>query len=98
MGGGERIAGVESETRRPRCRSCSNALMHRRRCRRRKRTCPLAPPEGLDRVLYEYDERAARADLRRQIAAIELQLARLFGSAFPCHRIEFGARGADRGR
>ena len=55
---------------------------------------PPAPPEGLDRVLYEHDERAARADLRRQkIAAIELQLARLFGSAFPRHRIEFGVPG-----
>jgi hypothetical protein len=54
---------------------------------------PPAPPEGLDRVLYQHDERAARADLRRQIAAIELQLARLFGSAFPRHRIEFGVPG-----
>ncbi|HEX5893545.1 MAG TPA: hypothetical protein VFY33_01840, partial [Solirubrobacterales bacterium] len=54
---------------------------------------PPAPPEGLDWVLYEHDERAARADLRRQIAAIELQLARLFGSAFPRHRIEFGVPG-----
>ena len=59
---------------------------------------PPAPPEGLDSVLYEHDERAARADLRRQIAAIELQLARLFGSAFPRHRIEFGVPGVgDRG-
>jgi hypothetical protein len=31
---------------------------------------PPAPPEGLDTVLYEHDERAARADLRRQIAAM----------------------------
>jgi hypothetical protein len=51
---------------------------------------PPAPPEGLDTVLYEHDERGARADLRRQIAAMELQLARLFGSAFPRPGIEFG--------
>src|SRR5512141_867031 len=44
---------------------------------------PPAPPDGLDTVLYEQDEREARADLRRQIAVIELALARLFGSAFP---------------
>jgi hypothetical protein len=54
---------------------------------------PPTPPEGLDTVLYEHDERAARADLRRQIAAMELQLARLFGSAFPRHEIEFGVPG-----
>src|SRR3954452_11483606 len=44
---------------------------------------PPAPPEGLDTILYEHDERSSRADLRRQIAALELALARLFGSAFP---------------
>jgi hypothetical protein len=54
---------------------------------------PPAPPEGLDTVLYEHDERAARADLRRQIAAMELALARLFGSAFPRSGIEFGVAG-----
>jgi hypothetical protein len=54
---------------------------------------PPSPPEGLDTVLYEHDERAARADLRRQIAAMELQLARLFGSAFPRRGIEFGVPG-----
>jgi hypothetical protein len=54
---------------------------------------PPAPPEGLDTVLYEHDERAARADLRRQIAAMELELARLFGSAFPRKGIEFGVPG-----
>ncbi len=53
----------------------------------------LAPPEGLDTLLYEHDERAARADLRRQIAAMELALARLFGSAFPRQGIEFGVPG-----
>jgi hypothetical protein len=54
---------------------------------------PPAPPEGLDTVLYEHDERGARADLRRQIAAMELALARLFGSAFPRNGIEFGVAG-----
>jgi hypothetical protein len=54
---------------------------------------PPAPPEGLDTALYEHDERAARADLRRQIAAMELALARLFGSAFPRKGIEFGVAG-----
>ena len=54
---------------------------------------PPAPPEGLDTVLYEHDERAARADLRRQIALMELVLARLFGSAFPRKGIDFSVRG-----
>jgi hypothetical protein len=54
---------------------------------------PPEPPEGLDTVLYEHDERAARADLRRQIAAMELALARLFGSAFPRKGIEFAVAG-----
>jgi hypothetical protein len=54
---------------------------------------PPAPPEGLDTALYEHDERASRADLRRQIAALELMLARLFGSAFPRKGIEFNVSG-----
>jgi hypothetical protein len=54
---------------------------------------PPAPPEGLDTILYEHDERAARADLRRQIAAMELALARLFGSAFPRTGIDFAVPG-----
>jgi hypothetical protein len=54
---------------------------------------PPAPPDGLDTVLYEHDERAARADLRRQIAAMELALARLFGSAFPRKSLEFAVPG-----
>lgn len=54
---------------------------------------PPAPPEGLDTVLYEHDERASRADLRRQIAAMELALARLFGSAFPRKGIDFSVPG-----
>src|SRR3954452_294923 len=54
---------------------------------------PPVPPEGLDTILYEHDEREARADLRRQIAAMELALARLFGSAFPRKGIEFAAAG-----
>jgi hypothetical protein len=51
---------------------------------------PPTPPPGLDTALYEHDERAARADLRRQIAAMEALLGRLFGSAFPRTGIEFG--------
>jgi len=54
---------------------------------------PLAPPPGLDTALYRSDEREARADLRRQIAAMELALARLFGSAFPRKGIEFAVSG-----
>ena len=54
---------------------------------------PPAPPEGLDTILYEHDERDARADLRRQIAAMELALARLFGSAFPRKGIDFSVPG-----
>jgi hypothetical protein len=54
---------------------------------------PPAPPEGLDTILYEHDEREARADLRRQIAAMELALARLFGSAFPRQGIDFSVPG-----
>jgi len=50
---------------------------------------PPAPPPGLDTALYEHDERAARADLRRQIAAMEAELGELFGSAFPRKGIEF---------
>ena len=50
---------------------------------------PPAPPEGLDALVYEHDERAARADLRRQIAALEAALGKLFGSAFPRTGIEF---------
>jgi hypothetical protein len=54
---------------------------------------PPVPPEGLDTILYEHDEREARADLRRQIAAMELALARLFGSAFPRKDINFSVPG-----
>jgi hypothetical protein len=54
---------------------------------------PPVPPDGLDTALYELDERDARADLRRQIAAMELELARLFGSAFPRKGIQFGVPG-----
>ena len=54
---------------------------------------PPAPPDGLDTALYEHDERAARADLRRQIAAMEFALARLFGSAFPRKGIDFAVSG-----
>ena len=51
---------------------------------------PPVPPEGLGTVLYDSDERAARADLRRQIAAMEAELGQLFGSAFPRTGIDFG--------
>ena len=51
---------------------------------------PPAPPPGLDTALYEHDERAARTDLRRQIAAMGAELGQLFGSAFPRKGIEFG--------
>jgi len=54
---------------------------------------PPAPPAGLDTALYQHDEREARADLRRQIAAMELALARLFGSAFPRKGIDFAVAG-----
>jgi len=54
---------------------------------------PPVPPDGLDTLLYEHDERDARADLRRQIAAMELALARLFGSAFPRTEIDFSVQG-----
>jgi len=54
---------------------------------------PPAPPEGLDTILYEHDEREARADLRRQIAVMELALARLFGSSFPRKGIDFSVPG-----
>src|SRR4029450_10335548 len=54
---------------------------------------PPAPPDGLGSVLYEHDEHAARSDLRRQIAARELALARLFGSAFPRRGLDFAVPG-----
>jgi hypothetical protein len=50
---------------------------------------PPAPPAGLDTVLYEHDDRAARADLRRQIAAMEAEMADLFKAAFPRKGIDF---------
>lgn len=51
---------------------------------------PPAPPEGLGTVLFEHDDPVARRDLRRQISALELELAQLFASAFPRTGIEFG--------
>ena len=50
---------------------------------------PPVPPEGLETGLYEHDERASRAALRRQIAAMEAALGQLFGSAFPRTGIDF---------
>lgn len=58
---------------------------------------PPAPPPGLGTVLYERDERAARADLRRQIAAMEAELGELFASAFPRKGIEFSVPAAGGG-
>ena len=54
---------------------------------------PPAPPPGLDTTLYEHDELAARRDLRRQIAALEAELGRLFGAAFPRQGIDFRVAG-----
>jgi hypothetical protein len=54
---------------------------------------PPLPPESLDTAPYERDERAARADLRRQIAAMESELGDLFVSAFPRTGIEFSVAG-----
>jgi hypothetical protein len=50
----------------------------------------LVSPRG---VVRESDERASRSDLRRQIAAMELALARLFGAAFPRQGIDFSVPG-----
>jgi hypothetical protein len=50
---------------------------------------PPAPPPGLDTALFEHDEHSARADIRRQIAAMEAELGQLFASAFPRTGIEF---------
>jgi hypothetical protein len=46
------------------------------------------PP--LETTLTEGDEKLVRQDLRRQIARLEAELARLFGSAFPRTGIEWG--------
>jgi hypothetical protein len=46
------------------------------------------PP--LETQVTETDERRARDDLRRQIARMEAELARLFGAAFPRTGIEWG--------
>ncbi len=45
------------------------------------------PP--LETTLTESEERAARDDLRRQIARMEAELGRLFGAAFPRQEIEW---------
>jgi hypothetical protein len=58
---------------------------------------PPAPPPGLDTALYRSDEHAARRDLRRQIAALEAALGRLFGSAFPRTEIDFVVGSAQGG-
>ena len=61
------------------------------------RELPPAPPPGLDTALYRSDEQAARRDLRRQIAALEDALGRLFGSAFPRTGIDFVVGSAQGG-
>jgi hypothetical protein len=48
----------------------------------------LLPP--FETGIGEADERAARDDLRRQIARMEAELGRLFGAAFPRTGIEWG--------
>ena len=48
------------------------------------------PRPGLGTALFEHDERASREQLRRQIAALEAELGRLFASAFPRKGIRFG--------
>jgi hypothetical protein len=97
MGGGQRPAGVDWTA-----HLVVEALMPEELLERREvpevlapeeSLVPPAPPEGLDTVLYEHDERASRADLRRQIAALELKLARMFGSAFPRQGIDFSVPG-----
>jgi hypothetical protein len=50
---------------------------------------PPAPPEGLGTILFDSDGRDARADLRRQIAAMEAELGQLFASAFPRKGFDF---------
>ncbi len=52
----------------------------------------LLPP--LETRTTESEERAARQDLRRQIARMESELARLFASAFPRTGIEWEAAAA----
>ena len=47
------------------------------------------PP--LETAVTEADQRGARADLRNQIARLEAEMARLFGSAFPRTGIEWGS-------
>ncbi len=92
MGGDERVAGVESD-RGMLERPIATEAPPVEELETRPSLVPPAPPPGLDTVLYEHDERAARADLRRQIAAMELQLARLAASAFPRKGIDFSVPG-----
>jgi hypothetical protein len=107
MGGGQRSTGIESSCARARVkrdpRVQVEAQMPEELLERpvppevpvapEESWVPPEPPEGLDTALYEHDERLARADLRRQIAAMELALARLFGSAFPRKGIDFAVQG-----
>jgi hypothetical protein len=58
----------------------------------------ISPAGGAGIRVREADERAARAELRRQISRMETELAGLFGSAFPRRGIEWrvGAAGGPR--
>ena len=58
---------------------------------------PLPPPAGLDSAQYRSGGREARRDLRRQVAALEAALGRLFGSAFPRTEIDFVVGSAQGG-
>jgi hypothetical protein len=101
MGGRERLAGVESATSEFEEGPMAELLEELQRGNLTdvsllpdEALIPPAPPAGLDTILYEHDDRTSRADLRRQIAAMELELARLFTYAFPRQGIEFRVAGA----
>lgn len=94
MGGGERTASVESDDAMLERPTVTETPPEEELESREPSLVPPAPPPGLDTVLYEHDERSARSDLRRQIAAMELELAHLVSSAFPRKGIEFRVAGA----
>jgi hypothetical protein len=66
-------------------------LLEQSPLRDRSAEYPALPAPG--RVSQE-TRRAARSDLRRQIASLELELAQLFASAFPRRGLEFGVSSA----
>jgi hypothetical protein len=59
----------------------------------RDRGTAFPPAPSLPGHVGEDARRAARGDLRRQIASLEHELAELFGGAFPRRGIEFGVPG-----